>query len=104
MFGQLGFFYKLGGKDIEDPRPRERYLGETRRLLAVLDGQLADREWIAGEYSIADIATAPWLGALEFYGAKEAVGWDGFTNVVAYFDRFMARPAVQRGQNIPPRE
>jgi GST-like protein len=104
MFGQLGFFYKLGGREIEDPRPRERYINEARRLLSVLDGQLSGRDWIAGEYSIADIATAPWLGALDFYGARDAVGWDDFHNVSAYFKRFMDRAAVQRGDNMPPRE
>jgi len=104
MFGQLGFFYKLGGKEIEDPRPRERYIAEARRLLGVLDGRLAGRDWVAGDYSIADIAIAPWLRALDFYGAKEVVGWDGFANVTAYLDRFLDRPAVQRGLDVPPRD
>jgi GST-like protein len=104
MFGQLGFFVKFGGKDVQDPVPRERYIAEAKRLLAVLEGELAHREWIAGEYSIADIAIAPWLRTLDFYGAREMVGWGGFPNVKAYLDRFLARPAVQRGLNIPARE
>lgn len=104
MFGQLGFFYKFAGAEIEDPRPRDRYIAEARRILAVLDGQLATRDWIAGEYSIADIAIAPWLRGLDYYGAREVLGWDGFPNVVAYLDRFLARPAVQRGLTIPARE
>ena len=104
MFGQLGFFYKFAGSAIEDKRPVERYLGEARRLLAVLDGALADKDWIMGDYSIADIAIAPWLRALDFYEAKEAVGFDSFENVVPYLDRFTDRPAVQRGLNIPPRD
>lgn len=104
MFGQMGFFVKFAGAQIEDPRPRERYVSEGQRLLSVLNGHLDDREWVAGDFSIADIAIAPWLGALEYYGAKELVGWDSFTNVTAYFDRFFARPAVQRGRNIPPRD
>lgn len=104
MFGQLGFFYKFAGADIDDPRPRERYVNEARRLLAVLNGQLAGRDWIAGEYSIADIAIAPWLRGLDFYGAKEITGWDDNKNLVAYLDRFLERPAVQRGLNIPPRD
>ncbi|MEM1233057.1 MAG: glutathione S-transferase N-terminal domain-containing protein [Pseudomonadota bacterium] len=104
MFGQLGFFIKFAGAQIEDPRPRERYVGEAKRLLAVLNGALDGKEWIAGDYSIADIAIAPWLRALEFYEAKDAVSWDGFTNVSTYLDRFLARPAVQKGFAVPPRD
>ncbi|NOD98727.1 glutathione S-transferase [Ruegeria sp. HKCCD6228] len=103
MFGQLGFFYKFAGSEIEDPRPRERYVNEAKRLLNVVNTQLEGKDWIAGDYSIADIALAPWLNALDFYGAKEVVGWDGYANVVAYVDRFMQRPAVQRGKAIPSR-
>ena len=104
MFGQLGFFWKFAGKDIEDPRPRERYLGEAKRLLSVVEAQLEGRDWIAGPYSVADMALAPWLNALGFYEAKEAVGWDGFPRTKAYVERFMARAAVQTGMNMPPRE
>lgn len=104
MFGQLGYFYKFAGSEIEDPRPRERYVNEAKRLLNVIETQLKGRDWITGEYSIADIALAPWLKGLEFYGAREAVGWDDNENTVAYLDRFLDRPAVQRGLNIPPRE
>jgi len=103
MLGQLGFFVKFAGAQIEDPRPRDRYVAEAKRLLAVLDGALDGRDWIAGDYSIADIAIAPWLDALEFYGARDIVGWSDHQNLVAYLDRFMARPAVQKGLNIPPR-
>lgn len=105
MLGQLGFFVKFAGKDIDDPRPRERYVGEAKRLLGVLEKHLSDgREWVTGEYSIADIAIAPWLNALDFYGAKDIVGWADHHNLVAYVDRFFARPAVQKARNIPPRE
>lgn len=104
MFGQMGFFWKFAGKDIDDPRPRERYAGEARRLLGVLDTALQGRDWIAGEYSIADMAIAPWLNALNFYETKERVGWDDHPNCVAYLERFMQRPAVQKGLNIPARE
>ncbi len=102
MFGQLGFFYKFAGAAIEDPRARDRYIGEAVRLLSVLDKQLEGQDWVVGDYSIADIAIAPWLRGLEYYGAKEVVGWSDFTNVVSYLDRFLARPAVQIGLNIPP--
>ena len=101
MFGQLGYFVKFAGKEIEDPRPRERYLNEAKRLLGVLEGHLEGREWVAGEFSIADIAIAPWLRGLEGYGTKDMLGWDELTHVPAYLDRFLARPAVQRGLKIP---
>ena len=105
MFGQLGFFYKFAGSEIDDPRPRDRYIAETKRLLAVIDKQLAGQDWIAGDfYSIADIAIAPWLAALDFYGAKEVTGWDQHKNAVAYLERFLARPAVIRGRAIPARD
>ncbi len=103
MFGQMGFFVKFAGKDIEDPRPRDRYIGEAKRLLNVLETSLDGKDWIAGDYSIADIAIAPWLRALNFYEAKEMVGWDDLKAVPAYLDRFLERPAVQRGLNIPKR-
>jgi GST-like protein len=104
MFGQVGFFHHFAGKEIEDPRPRERYYTEAKRLLGVMDRQLAGRDWIAGDYSIADIALCPWLRTLrDFYGAREEVGFDGFTNVSAWLDRFLARPAVQRGLKVPAR-
>lgn len=103
MFGQLGFFSKFAGSEWEDKRPQQRYLNEARRLLAVVDAALEGKDWIAGDFSIADIAIAPWLGALEFYGTREILGWDDHKNAVAYLERFLARPAVQKGRNIPPR-
>lgn len=101
MFGQMGFFVKFAGSEIEDPRPRDRYINESKRLLAVLEGELADKDWIAGDFSIADIAIAPWLNALEFYGTKDVTGFNELTHVPAYLDRFLARPAVQKGMKIP---
>ncbi|MBC7137315.1 MAG: glutathione S-transferase N-terminal domain-containing protein [Defluviimonas sp.] len=106
MFGQYGFFHAFAGKEIEDPRPRQRYADEAKRLLGVMEKQLEGRDWIAGDYSIADIAIAPWLrGAREFYkmDADTAVDWGSLKNVPAYLDRFLARPAVQRGLAQPPR-
>ena len=103
MLGQLGFFYKFAGADIEDPRPKERYINETKRLLGVLEGQMEGRDWIADDFSIADIALVPWIKALDFYGAKEVVGWDDHKNLIAWVDRFNTRPAVEKGSNIPPR-
>lgn len=104
MFGQLGFFYKFAGREIEDPRPLERYVNETKRLMAVLEKQLTGRDWIVGDYSIADIAIAPWLRALDFYEAMEVLDWDSHPNLDAYLDRFLERPAVKKGLNIPPRD
>ena len=104
MFGQLGFFHKFAGKDFEDKRPRDRYVAESRRLLGVLDGRLKGRNWMLGsDYSIADIATFPWVRNLVgFYGAGELVGFDDFAEVQRVLAAFVARPAVQRGLLIPP--
>lgn len=101
MFGQMGFFVKFAGSEIEDPRPRERYINEAKRLLSVLEKELADKDWIAGDYSIADIAIAPWLASLGFYEAHDLVGWDELPNVQAYLARFLERPAVKKGRTIP---
>jgi GST-like protein len=104
MFGQVGFFHKFAGKDYEDKRPRDRYVAESKRLLAVLDRQLEGRDWIMGdEYTIADIATFPWVNNLiGFYGAGELVGFQDFRNVARVLQAFVARPAVVRGLHIPP--
>ena len=103
MFGQLGFFNKFAGKDYEDKRPRDRYVAESRRLLAVLNGQLADREWIMGDtYTIADIATFPWVrNLIGFYEAGDLVGMSDFVHVQRALDAFVARPAVIEGLTIP---
>ena len=103
MFGQMGFFVKFAGAAIDDPRPRDRYLTETIRLLAVLEAELAGKDWITGEFSIADIALAPWVNSLDFYGARQLVGWDQMPNLQAYVARFYARPAVDKAKNIPAR-
>lgn len=105
MFGQVGFFHRFAGKEFEDKRPRDRYVAESRRLLKVLDGQLKGRTWLLGdEYTIADIATWPWVNNLiGFYGAGELVGYDDFAEVQRVLQAFLARPAVQRGLRIPAR-
>jgi GST-like protein len=101
MFGQLGFFHKFAGAAWEDKRPHARYLAEAKRLLAVLEGVMTGQTWIAGDYSIADIAIVPWLRALDFYGAHEAVGWASLPALQDYVARFAARPAVARGLGVP---
>ena len=103
IFGQVGFFHKFAGKDYEDKRPLGRYVDESRRLLQVLDGRLTERAWLMGdEYSLADIATFPWVrNLIGFYGAGELVGIDDFANVKRALAAFVARPAVARGLTIP---
>ena len=105
MFGQLGYFHHFAGKEIEDKRPRDRYVAESKRLLGVLDRHLAGRAWMMGEeYTIADIAIFPGVNTLiSYYRAGELVGIAGFANVRRVLDAFLARPAVQRGLKIPDR-
>ena len=98
MFGQVGFFYRYGGKDFEDKRPLERYVNETRRLLGVLDQRLEGRDWVMGDYSVADIAIFPWVRCMrDVYQAAELVGIDELRNVLRVLEAFLARPAVQKG-------
>lgn len=102
MFGQLGFFHKFAGREIEDKRPRDRYVAESRRLLGVLEGRLEGRDWIMGDYSIADVATLGWVrNLIGFYEARDLVGFDDFPRVAAWLERGLARPAVRRGLEIP---
>ena len=99
MFGQVGFFVKFAGKDFEDKRPRDRYVEEAKRLLGVMDGVLAGRDWFLGDdYSIADISMLGWVrGLVDFYGAGDLVEFERFKNVRAWLERGLARPAAQRG-------
>ena len=110
MFGQLGFFHRFAGREFEDKRPRDRYAAESRRLLGVLEGRLGNdggepRDWIMGEdYTIADIAILGWIrNLIGFYEAGDLVGFADFPRVAAWLERGLARPAVQRGLNIPAR-
>ncbi len=105
MFGQVGFFAKFAGSTFEDKRPRDRYVAESRRLLGVLEGRLAERDWVMGkEFTIADIAIFPWVNVLvNFYGAGDLVQITDFPRVLHALEVFLARPAVQRGLNIPQR-
>ncbi len=106
MFGQVGFFVKFAGKDYEDKRPRDRYVNEAKRLLAVLDQRLEGRAWIMGDdYTIADIATFPWVRNLVgFYGAGDLVEFAKYGNVERVLDAFVERPAVNAGLAIPKRD
>jgi GST-like protein len=106
MFGQVGFFNKFAGREIADKRPLERYVEESKRLLAVMESRLAGRQWIMDdEYTIADISMLGWVrNLIGNYGAREIVEFDRFRHVAAWLERGLARPAVQRGLQIPKRE
>ncbi len=103
MFGQLGYFHKFAGREIEDKRPLKRYVDESRRLLGVLENRLDGREWfMGGEFTIVDISLLGWVRNLVgFYGAGELVDYASLRHVPAWLDRCLARPAVQRGLTIP---
>ena len=105
MFGQVGFFHKFAGKDFPDKRPLERYVNESRRLLDVIEQRLDGRQWIMDdEYTIADISMLGWVrNLIGFYGARELVEFDSLAHVPAWLARALARPAVERGLNIPKR-
>jgi GST-like protein len=105
MFGQVGFFHKFGGREYEDKRPLERYVAESKRLLGVMEARLGGRQWIMDDdYTIADISMLGWVrNLIGFYGARELVAFDRFRSVATWLDRGLARPAVQRGLEIPKR-
>jgi GST-like protein len=105
MFGQVGFFHKFAGKDFPDKRPLERYVAESRRLLDVLEIRLSGRQWVMDdEYTIADISMLGWVrNLIGFYGAGELVAFDSLKHVPGWLERGLARPAVQRGLEIPKR-
>ena len=105
MFGQLGFFHKFAGKEIEDKRPLERFVGESKRLLGVLEHRLEGRTNIMGdEYTIADIALFPWVATLSrFYEAGEILEMDKLSNINRWVEASAMRPASQAAVNIPAR-
>ena len=105
MFGQVGFFHKFAGREYEDKRPLQRYVTESKRLLGVLETRLDGRDWIMGEdYTIADISMLGWVrNLIGFYDAGELVDFASLKHVPAWLERGLARPAVQRGLNIPAR-
>jgi GST-like protein len=100
MFGQFGHFFRFARDQCDHPYPVERYRAETERLLGVLDQRLADRAFLVDDYSIADIATAPWVGGLAFYQAEEAAKLDRFEHVGRWMNEVNHRPAVRRGKLV----
>ena len=95
MMGQANVFFRYFPEKIQPAI--DRYQGEVRRLLGVLDGQLAVHEYLAGEYSIADIANWSWVRIHDWGG----VGIDGLPHLQRWLDAIEARPAVQRGVRVP---
>lgn len=95
MFGQAHHFLRAAPQPV--PYAIERYTQETRRLYKVLDHQLEDQEFIAGDYSIADIATYPWIARHEWHRVALA----DFPSVQRWFAGMGARPAVQQGMAKP---
>jgi GST-like protein len=105
FFGQVGFFHKFAGREWEDKRPLKRFVDESKRLLRVLEDRLQGREWVMDEYSIADISLLGWVRNLTgFYEAGELVDFASLRNVPAWLARGLARPAVQRGLQIPSKD
>ncbi len=98
MQGQANVFFRYYPEKLQGPI--ERYQHETRRLYEVLDRRLAEVEYLAGDYSIADIATYPWVRVHDWAG----VAVDGLTHLQRWMAALAERPAVQRGLLVPQRE
>jgi GST-like protein len=95
MCGQVHHFTHFNpGKA---PYAEERYLTEVKRLYAVLDKQLSDREYVAGDYTIADIAIWPWISRFEW----QTIDLNDYPNIKGWYNRIAVRPAVQKGYHIP---
>jgi GST-like protein len=101
MFGQFGHFFKYAKDKCDHPYPVERYTNEAKRLLGVLETQLTGRAFLVDEFSIADIATFPWVNALDTsYGASAVLPITDFPHVKAWLDRCKARPSFQVGKDV----
>ena len=96
MFGQAHHFLRAAPEKV--PYAIERYTKETRRLYGVLDGHLKSHDYLAGEYSIADIATYPWVARHEWH----LVELKDFPSVKRWYDAIGARAAVKKGMTVPP--
>ncbi|MCZ6624882.1 MAG: glutathione S-transferase N-terminal domain-containing protein [Deltaproteobacteria bacterium] len=98
MFGQAHHF--MGSALEKDAYAIERFSKEVRRLYGVMERRLAEQEFLAGKYSIADIATFPWVARYE----RHRIRLEDFSNVKRWFDSIASRPAVQRGMAVPKSE
>ena len=95
MFGQVHHFLRAAKEPV--PYAIERYTRETQRLYGVLNARLKDHAYLADEYSIADIATYPWVARYEWHKTR----LEDFPDVKRWFDAISARPAVERGMKVP---
>lgn len=95
MFGQANHFLKFAKEDV--PYGKTRYHDEAKRLYGVLDRQLDDAAFLAGDYSIADVATYPWVARHDFHQVDLA----DYPAVARWFETISARPAVRRGMEVP---
>ena len=95
MFGQAHYF--LRHSPANELFGRERFLKEVARLYGVMEKRLAESQFLAGDYSIADIATYPWVSRYERHRTK----LEDFPSVKRWFDAIGARPAVKRGMEVP---
>jgi len=98
MQGQANVFFRYFPEKLQGAI--DRYQHETRRLYEVLNTRLGEVEYLAGDYSIADIATFPWVRAYDWAG----VSVDGLEHLQRWLAAIAERPAVQRGLAVPPRE
>ena len=105
MFGQFGHFYKFAADKVSDPYPKERYAGEAKRAMRVIEGQLEGRDYLFDDYTIADLMIWPWIrGAKIFYEAEDALDMASFPRTMDWWQRCAERPASQKGLHIPKRE
>ena len=95
MLGQAHHFLRFNAGKA--PYAEQRYAAEAKRLYAVLDARLADRECLSGAYSIADMATWPWISRYEWQG----IDWADYPNLKRWYLAIADRPAVQRGYDVP---
>lgn len=96
MQGQANHFNRFAKERI--PYPMQRYTGEAERLVGILDKQLASHDYLVGDkYSIADIASFGWIHMVRYSG----INLDAFPNVQKWWERIVARPAVQKGIAVP---
>ncbi len=101
FLGQFGHFFKFAREKTTDDYALNRYTNEAKRLLGVLNERLKEREYLVGnQFTMADIATFPWINALDFYEGKDHLDYGSFAAIQPWVDRCMARPGVQRGIKV----